>query len=111
MTVCSGRQVPRAEPLPALLDALDVVERPVGVVPVLDQVAPGEEPALGVLVVVEHGDRHVPLAHVAVDDADLAVLDAVARRELAPHEGQEPAQRVVVLVVGEAEHGPGLVGP
>ena len=62
-----------------------------------------QEPPLGVLVAVEHGDRHVLLAHPAIDDGDLPVLDAVARAHRVPFDRQQPAQGMIVGIVGETQ--------
>ena len=62
-----------------------------------------QEPPLGVLVVVQHRDRHVLLAHPAIDDRDLAILDPVTRAHLVAFDRQQSAQGMIFDQVGEPE--------
>src|SRR5215475_1101052 len=102
-----ARQIELADARPAFHYGFAALQGPCRGIPVLHNVTARQIFPLRIALVVDDRDRHVLLAELAVDHGELVVLDAITRREATALEDQQPAERMVLLVVAKVQYRPG----
>src|SRR5262245_49178220 len=102
-----ARQIELADARPAFHHGFAALQGSCRGIPVLHDITARQIFPLHIALVVDDRDRHVLLAELAVDDGELVVLDPIARSETTALEDQQAAERMVLLVVAEAQYRPG----